>query len=177
MSYTDYYTQMDDDRLIRFAINDSHELREDAYMAFYSVISTRGLISKVQEMGYVLQKPLSENELEMIVQQKMNSLCPICEEVNGINAIKVDYITSFLIFSKVSTETHIGCYDCLKNEIYGSCGHNLLTGFWSWLGIFLTPMSLISNLLNIRILKKNKPTSIFREIVKESYLEENKYEK
>lgn len=168
MSFHDYYMQMDDERLIRFAIQDSHELREDAYMAFYSIISTRGLISKLEELGYTLQKPLSENEIEIIIQQKMNSLCPICKEATGINAIKIDYISSFLIFSKVTSETHIGCYECLKNEIYGSCGHNLLTGLWSWMGIFLTPISLISNLLNIIAIKKNKPTSIFREIIKES---------
>lgn len=121
----------------------------------------------MKEEGIVLEKPLTDSELTELAKKEMDSICPICDTKNIINAIRIDYVTGILISTSFKSEVYLGCKDCLKNELMGSLSINLLSGWWSVLGLICTPFVILFNFLEYRKLNKSEPTRYFKEYIKE----------
>lgn len=166
MNYKEYYQSLTDEELIDFIVNESDDIRPEAFSDLYEVIFSRGLLQVLRERNIELEKPITDGELEELALKYMSSSCPECDKEKRINAIKFDRIRSIIFMTTYESEVFVGCQDCIKNELNAANSHNLLFGWWSIIGIFANPFTIIGNYIKYKKLNFDIPSTYFKEYIK-----------
>ncbi len=163
-----YYESMNDQSLYQLAVYESKDLTPEATEALLEVISARKLDLNVIENVEKQRKEYSQDELLLLVDSFSKIKCGICNEENGINAIRLKFVKGVVFFTFKKTKTVLGCKCCLEKEKINVNKENLLKGWWSYTGIIRTPLAVISNNLSYKKLEKDfeKPSQEFIEYTK-----------
>ena len=163
------YSHLSDDQILRFATYESKDLIPEAFTVLYGELESRNLLEVLSTNGVKLVEPISKDDLQDLAIESLDSICPICNQVQGVNGLKVGRIIGVLIVTRFESEIVVGCRSCLQEEVKAANIYNLILGWWSIFGIFITPFTIISNWVKLRRLKEGVPSEEFRQYLKKNY--------
>lgn len=70
----------------------------------------------------------------------------MCGGEGPVDVRRARRVTGVLVFTQWRDHTHVGCDRCTASAIKGHLGYSALLGWWSWIGIVLTPITLIEGM-------------------------------
>lgn len=151
----EHYESLDNEVLLRIAVNEANQLTPEAVEALIEVLIEKGVNLELIKNIHLQCINFSDAELNEIAYTYSNLKCPICNMNKKINAIKLKSIMGLIVFSGKENKVVIGCRECLMKGKKAVNKKNLLLGWWSAHGIFQTPIAIISNNLNFEKIDKN----------------------
>ena len=168
MKYYETYYYMKENQLIAFIENDSNGLVPEAVEDLLQVLKDRDIDNEVTKKYIDNIEKYSTENIKKNVFEYMNSTCPICGKNNGINALEIGDVISFIIYTKFKEKIIIGCNDCIKEEIIKSNLYSIFLGLWGIpFGLIGAPLTVFSNIMGFKKMKMkmNEPTKALEKIV------------
>ena len=148
------YKKMDDAELVKFASTQARTLRKDVVKVLKKEIESRNLDASLLSWIDSEAQDFIGLERESLLQKIKGSQCPNCGVCADLNGYEFTRITSYLIRCVQRKYTLIICSSCGRKEKWTTIGLNFLLGWWSKYGLFITPYTIIKDLLNFFFIKR-----------------------
>lgn len=148
------YKKMDDAELVKFASTQARTLRKDVVKVLKKEIESRNLDASLLSWIDSEVQDFNGLERESLLQKIKGSQCPNCGVCADLNGYEFTRITSYLIRCVQRKYTLIICSSCSRKEKWTTIGLNFLLGWWSKYGLFITPYTIIKDLLNFFFIKR-----------------------
>ena len=169
MRFYDAYNRMDDKELKRFALLEAKDLEIDAYGDLIRVLQDRKVEQNLIDEMQATYSKYSNDNIERVSRKFMESLCPRCNQLKGINAVKIDSLYSIIFYTKFKSSLIIGCYTCLKDELIQANISSLFLGPWGIpFGLLGTPVTILGNILKFKKIDMNVPSKELKEYVRKN---------
>jgi len=88
---------------------------------------------------------------------KEDSVCTVCGVLAQTKYVEFGRVASYLIFTKSTTETGTMCKSCIVKSFRQTTKTTALTGWFSILGFFSTPVMLVHNIIRFWLCRKLHP--------------------
>lgn len=160
------YAAMSDSYIKEFAVSEVQDLTLAALAVFTEELKRRNVDETIIYHA-TKQQAMDDDELDLLSDLYSRTLCPICKQNCGIDAIEVRRVTSFIL-TFTSLDLTIGCRDCLRNEMEAANGYSIVCGWWGIYGIFLTPIALFGNYRKFKKLKDGMISEVFKKFVNDN---------
>ena len=86
-----------------------------------------------------------------------DSVCTVCGVLAQTKYVEFGRVSGYLIFTKSTTETGTMCKSCIEKSFRQATVATALTGWWSILGFFSTPVMLVHNIIRFWLCRKLHP--------------------
>ncbi|MVO08589.1 hypothetical protein GOQ30_05360 [Flavobacterium sp. TP390] len=150
------YKKFTDSKIEDLAKYESKSLRRDVLSVLKDEIIARNLDPNLITWVDAENDSLSEMEKKNLKQRIKHLPCPTCFKKNGeIYGYEITTVISFLIYCNDVTEFKITCSDCAKKAKSNAILKTLFLGWWSRSGFFVTPATLLKEIVN-RLFYKEK---------------------
>jgi len=160
------YEKLDDPTIQKIALNPKG-LRKEVVEILNNEIRKRNININLIEFVKFETNFYDGEEREKLIYNIKNSVCTNCNEETELKGYKFNTLTSFIIALSHDEKVQIICSSCAKKMRLRSMLITLSLGWWSREGLFATPVSLISDF--IEILRKEKYS---KEVINE-FIDEN----
>tara|TARA_R110000787_G_scaffold243400_3_gene349324 strand:+ start:922 stop:1560 length:639 start_codon:yes stop_codon:yes gene_type:complete len=149
------YEKFSDSKIENIALSESKELRKEVLSILKDEILKRKLDPDLITWFEAETNTLTDFEKQSIKTKIENLKCPNCGlNHNRLLGQEFNSIVSFIIILNNSTRDRILCYNCGRNKKLISFLKTGLTGWWSARGFFLTPYTLLKEMVNVFYQKK-----------------------
>ena len=150
-NYRNFY----DEKIIDIAKHESKGLRPEVLEILKEEIIKRNLDLKLINWVVAESRPITDYEKETLKYKIQGLSCPNCQKQKKyLRGFEINTVVSTLIFCSETTEEKILCEDCGNKEKLKSIVLTLLLGWWSRRGIFMTPITLTKDIINLFYLKR-----------------------
>jgi hypothetical protein len=112
-----------------------------------------------------------EEEVERRASLLFAGPCPKCRGPGPVDVHATYFIWSAIVASFTSMGTHVACDACARSRRARDVALVVLLGWWSWVGIFLTPF-ILYRALTSRIVPRSAPSDLLRGVARRQLAEE-----
>lgn len=149
------YKGFSDSKIETIARNESKGLRKEVLRILKEEIEKRNLDKRLITWVNAETNALTDFEKQTLIRKIENLKCPYCGlKENKLIGQEFNTIVSVILFCNDTTENRILCSKCVRNKKIKSFLINVLAGWWSRRGFFLTPYTLIKDTINLFYKKK-----------------------
>lgn len=122
-----------------------------------------------QERGRTLLnvlKTIPESEIERVIIDAHQSICPNCNKNSGIDVHSSYEIWSAIVYSSWKTNSHIVCKACARKMRLKALISCLVKGWWSPPGLLTTPFYALFNVIAFITPTHSSASERFRKLVR-----------
>lgn len=149
------YKNFNDEKIIEIAKNSSKGLEKEVIPILNEEILKRKLDKTLLNWVAFESEEILENEQHFIYNKIVHLACPNCLQKNDrLYGFKINKIVSFVIFCDKTINRKILCRKCGKKQKLKSILITFFAGWWSKEGVLLTPITVISDIVNLLFFTK-----------------------
>lgn len=150
------YKSFSDSKIENIARNESKGLRKEILGILKNKIEKRNLDKRLITWVEAETNTLTDFEKKKVYEKIHRLNCPNCgSKHSNLRGHKFKTIISFIIFSNQIEKNRIFCNSCAKNKRVKSFLTTVIFGWWSIKGLFLTPYTIITEII-ITLFTKGK---------------------
>lgn len=144
-----------DEKIVDLARNSSKGLRKDVIPILKEEIIRRNLDQSLLNWIEVESAELTQFEYESIKTKIISLKCPNCLNQNGdLGGFKSNKIISYVVDYDKVTYNRIFCKKCGNKLIVRCLLTSIGLGWWSFGGLFFTPVILATDIINLFFRKR-----------------------
>lgn len=161
------YESLPDEDITRIARTNAQGLVDGAIPLLIAEIEKRKLGKDLVEWIAAERRQLSAEELFKLKEIVVNSPCQDCESTEGLRGFEYGTRKSLLRGSELEEHRVVVCGICGRSRKMTSFVNTLVLGWWSGMGLILTPFTLLGKLFSV--VRSDK----FGEKIVERFIQEN----
>ena len=164
-----HYGRMSDDHLRKIIVGKARDLKPGVMEIIEAEISRRKLDTDILRAAYVQSREYSYEELVNYADIVRSQNCPYCGRSKyRLNGSTSHIVRSFVLFSVTNVMEIIACPDCLDKRNNAAIRTSLLMGFWSFEGLYKTPMMIYRNVQAKTVNKQAGASEVLLAFIQEN---------